>query len=423
MKDSSFKTKMPVAPIIAWCLYEAASSSYSIIVTTFIFATYFATKVAQNDIIGTHQWANATALAGLIIALSSPLFGAIADHGGHHKRWLLFFTMLCVVSSALLWFAYPSINAVYFTLACVVIGTIGFEVALVFYNAYLPFIVPKKYLGRISGWGWGCGYLGGIIALSIALVVFVKSNLLGLDTHNAAQIRIAGPFVALWYLVLSLPLFLLAPTIPSHALALPAAVKAGWRELLSTLKKMPQEKNILLYLIAHMIYTDGLNTLFAFGGIYAAGTYGLSFEEVLLFGITMNITAGIGAAALAWMDDYVGSKQTVLYSLVSITLLGIPILFLHDKYQFWTVALLVCLFVGPIQSASRSLMVRLIAAKEMSTEMFGLYALSGKITAFIGPWILGTMTLYFGSQRVGMGTVLVFFALGALLLLPVKVEQ
>jgi UMF1 family MFS transporter len=305
----------------------------------------------------------------------------------------------------------------------VVTGTVGFEVALVFYNAYLPFIVPKKYLGRICGWGWGCGYLGGILSLSIALMFFVKTNKLGLDLTSAEQIRICGPFVAVWYALLSLPLFFFLPDIPSPSHALPRAIKAGWRELRSTLKKLPQEKNILLYLISHMIYTDGLNTLFAFGGIYAAGTYGMSFEEVLLFGITINISAGLGAVCLAWVDDYLGSKPTVIISLICITALGFPILFLHSKNMFWIIALLVCLFVGPIQSASRSLMVRLIAERETSTEMFGLYALSGKITAFVGPWLLGWITVLSGSQRVGMATVLVFFALGAALLVPVKIEQ
>jgi UMF1 family MFS transporter len=172
-----------------------------------------------------------------------------------------------------------------------------------------------------------------------------------------------------------------------------------------------------------MIYTDGLNTLFAFGGIYAAGTYGLSFEQVLMFGITMNITAGIGAMLLGWVDDFLGSKLTVVISLICLTIFGIPLLFLHDKYVFWAMALVLCLFVGPVQSASRSIMVRLIAEKNMSAEMFGLYSLSGKITAFIGPWLLGMMTMAFASQRVGMATVLVFFAVGALLLLPVKVQQ
>lgn len=404
---------------MAWCLYDWAAAAFSIIVITFIFAPYFTTQIAANQIVGTYQWANAISLAGIVIALTSPLFGAIADHGGHHKRWLFFFTWICILSAALLWFSYPKINFVYFTLGCVAIGTIGLEVGLVFYNAFLSYLAPKDYLGRISGWGWGSGYLGGILSLSIALFVFVKTKVPWLDTQTAEQIRICGPFVALWFALFSVPLFFWVPDIPTTPNSLRDAVRIGWRELMSTIKKLPSEKNILLYLFSHMIYTDGLNTLFAFGGIYAAGTYGLSFEEVLLFGITMNITAGIGAILLGWMDDYLGSKETVLVSLIFLMIIGIPLLFLHSKYLFWAVALLLSIFVGPVQSASRSLMIRLIEGKP-SAEMFGLYAFSGKITAFIGPWLLGFATLTFQSQRAGMATVLVFFAVGAILLLPVK---
>lgn len=416
-------TKRRIKPVLSWCFYDWASSSFSVIVTTFIFSTYFTTKVATNEIIGTFQWANATALAGVIIAITSPLVGAIADHGGHHKRWILFFTMISIFAAACLYFSYPRTSYVYYTLICVVIGTVGLEVAYVFYNSFLPVLAPKSYLGRISGWGWGFGYLGGIAALSIALYVFVKHGHTWFDSATAQQIRICGPFTALWYLVFSLPLFFFVPEISKRSKPMGQAVRAGCRELYATLKMLPREGNILLYLFAHMIYADGLNTLFAFGGIYAAGTYGLSFEEVLLFGITMNITAGLGALLLGWLDDFAGSKPTVFISLGCLTLFGAPLLFLHDKYIFWAVALLLCIFVGPVQSASRSLMVHLISDKNMSAEMFGLYALSGKITAFIGPWLLGIMTYEFGSQRVGMATVFVFFIIGGLLLIPVRVTK
>lgn len=417
------KERKSVLTIFTWCLYDWACASFSIIVVTFIFSPYFTTKVAANEILGTYQWANAASLAGIIIAISSPIFGAIADYGGQHIRWLIFFSWLCIIPTSLLWFAYPDPNAVYFTLTCVVIGSIGYEVAQVFYNSFLFELAPREFLGRISGFGWGSGYLGGIVALTLALFLFVRPHPAFLDTNTLEQIRICGPFAALWFAIFSLPFFIRAPSLTTSFRPLRMALRVGIRELFITLKKLRHEKNILLYLIAHMIYTDGLNTLFAFGGIYAAGTFGLSFEEVLLFGITMNIAAGTGAFALSWIDDFIGPKLTIIGSLCFLILLGIIILILHDKYIFWGVALTLCLFVGPVQSASRSLMVHLIATKKISAEMFGLYALSGKITAFMGPWVLGTATYFYQSQRVGMGTVLIFFTIGLLLLLPVKVKR
>jgi UMF1 family MFS transporter len=406
-------------PIAAWCAYDWAAASFPIIVTTFVFATYFTTNIAENKTLGTYQWANATALAGFIIAFASPLMGAIADYAGHHKRWLLGLAIVCAVSASLLWFAYPQPSAVYFTLTCVVLGTVGFEMASVFYNAFLPRIAPKNYIGRISGWGWGSGYLGGIVALSIVLLVFFSGKISWLNTETAAPVRLCGPFVAVWFTLFALPFFVWVPELEHRSTPLPKAVKQGWRDLIRTLKQLPKEKNIFLYLIAHMFYADGLNTLFAFGGIYAAGTFHLTLKEVLWFGITMNVAAGIGAILLSFMDDLLGSKRTVLLSLVGLASLGVPILFLQDKWWFWGCSLLVSLFVGPVQSASRSLMVRLIH-EDASAEMFGLYALSGRVTAFMGPWILGAVTLAYSSQRAGMATVLIFFVVGGLLLLPVR---
>lgn len=404
---------------ISWCIYDWAQAAFPIIVTTFVFATYFTTHIANNEITGTSQWANATALIGITIAILSPIFGAISDHSGRHRIWLLLFTLICVFSSAMLWFSYPSEKFVYTTLFWIVIGTVSYEIALVFYNSFLPHIVPEKYLGRFSGWAWGLGYIGGIFALSIALFVFIKPNPHWLDTQTAAQIRICGPFVAIWFALFSLPLFIFVPDTPSSHLSVAIAVKRGLRELGHTLKELPQHKNLLLYLVAHLIYIDGLNTVFAFGGIYAAGTFGMDLTHVLLFGITMNIVAGIGAILLAWVDDYLGSKTTILLSIVGLTICSVPLLLVHNTSLFWGLALLLAIFVGPVQAASRSLMARLSPLNK-STEMFGLYAFSGRVTSFVGPWLLGIMTIHFHSQRAGMSTVILFFIVGGLLMLGVK---
>lgn len=401
--------------LFAWCLYDWACSAFPIIVTTFVFATYFTTHVAANEISGTYQWANATALAGIIIAISSPVFGAIADYRGHLKRWLFAFTLLCIVCSALLWYAYPQPSAIYPTLTFVVLGTIGLEIAIVFYNSFLPHIAPANYIGRISGWAWGLGYFGGIVALSITLFGFIKTKPAWLDMQTAEQIRICGPLTALWFLIFSLPLFFFVPETQTTQRSLSSAIKQGLRELANTLRSLPKQKNLTLYLITHMIYADGLNTLFAFGGIYAAGTFHMSFADILLFGITMNISAGMGAVALAWVDDYIGSKPTILISLTCLVIFGLPLLLVKDAHAFWGIALFLSLFLGPTQAASRSLMAR-ITPIQKSTEMFGLYALSGKVTAFMGPWALGFATLHFNSQRAGMATILLFFFVGAVLM-------
>ena len=413
------KTSKPA--IVAWCFYDWANSAFSTLVITFIFATYFTQAVAKTEIIGTAQWGNAIALAGIIVALLSPLLGAIADHQGCRKPWLACFTLLMIVSSALLWFIKPENQYTIGMLTLVVLGTIGFEIGVVFYNAMLRGLAPKNYIGRISGWAWGLGYAGGLVCLIIALIVFVNSDTawFHLNPKTAAQIRICGPLVAIWIMIFSLPLFSLTPDAAATGIRTSVAINRGCKTLWHTLRTLPQHKSILLFLIARMLYIDGLNTLFAFGGIYAAGTFGLSFSQVLQFGIAMNITAGLGAAAFAWIDDYFGAKKTVLISLVAMIMTGSGILLVQSQLWFWILALILGLFVGPVQAASRSFMVRL-APPEIMTEMFGLYAFSGKATAFVNPWLVGMLTLAFNSQRIGMASVIGFLIVGALLLSRVK---
>lgn len=402
--------------VTAWCLYDWASSAFSSIVTTFIFATYFTTKIAADSITGTYQWANAASISGIFIAILSPVFGAIADYGGKHKYWLFVFTYTSAISTALLWFAYPTQESIFFTLTIVIIATITYEIAQVFYNSFLLDLVPKTHIGRISGIGWGLGYIGGIVALAITLFLFIEPRIPWLTNNLDANIRICGPFVALWYGVFALPIFIMVPSLKVVKRPFPVALHEGLKRLYHTVKKLPGEKNILLYLIARMFYIDGLNTVFAFGGIYAAGTFGMSFQKVLLFGITMNIAAGIGALSLSFVDDWIGPKKTIMVSIGCLIIFGGFLVFVEAEWLFWIASLCLCIFVGPVQSASRSLMVRLIVSKSLVSEMFGLYALSGRVTAFLGPWILGVMTYHFASQRVGIGSILFFFAIGGILL-------
>ena len=406
---------------IAWCVFDWANSGYPTVIVTFVFAAYFAQAVAPSPTVGTTQWGYALSISGVFIALLSPAVGAVADRGGPRKPWLGGFSAVCMAAAATLWLVRPDPDDVLLGLVIFAIGNGAFEIATVFYNAMLPGLVPERRLGRLSGWGWGLGYLGGLVCLVIALVVFVQPETppFGLDKQAAENVRIVGPMVAAWYALFALPLFLWTPDRPSSHLPLRDAVALGLGDLMRTFRDIRRHADIARFLAARILYIDGLNTLFAFGGIYAAGTFGMTLDEIIRFGIAMNVTAGLGAAGFAWIDDRIGARPTILIALGGMIALGIPLLLVETKAGFWLLALPLGIFMGPAQAASRSLMARL-APVGKSTEMFGLFALSGKITAFLGPAVLAFTTDAFASQRAGMATVLVFLALGGLILLTVR---
>lgn len=414
------KKKASFLSLFSWCLFDWANSSFSTIVITFIFSTYFTQAIAANKIIGTAQWGDAMALAGIIIAILSPILGAIADHHGKRKPWLALFSLITIISAALLWYAKPELAYVHFTLTCVVLGTIGMEVGMVFYNAMLSDIAPKEFLGRLSGWAWGMGYIGGLVALVIALFVLLNhSAWFGLNLKTEEQVRICGPMVAIWFTLFGWPLFAFTPDQPRSGLGMYRSMLKGLHSLYLTLRKAREHKNIMIFLLGRMLYTDGLNTLFTFGGIYAAGTFGMSYSKIIMYGIMMNISAGIGSGVLAWLDDYKGSKFTILFSIILMVTAGLGTLLVTSELWFWLLSWIVGLCVGPIQAASRSYIIR-ITPPAMITEMFGLFALSGKATAFVGPWLVGLITLWTQSQRLGMSTVMIFMLSGAALLFFVK---
>ncbi len=409
---------------IAWCLFDFANSSFPTVITTFVFAAYYIKAIAPTPEQGTTEWGYANAFGALLIAIASPVLGAIADNAGPRKPWLFALSAVCIAATALLWFARPEASAATLALTLFVIATIGFEIGVVFYNAMLNDIAPPGYLGRLSGWGWGLGYAGGLLCLAVALFVLVRPDppLFGFDPAAAEHVRATGPLVALWFAVFAVPLFLYVPDLPSSGKTTGEAVRAGLNQLRATLANIRAYRTIVRYLIARMIYTDALVTLFAFGGVYAAGTFGMALDEVIMFGIAINVTSGLGAAAFAWIDDWLGAKPTILIALAGLIVLGVAILVIHDKTWFWLLGLGLGIFFGPAQAASRSLMARL-APKQLETEMFGLYALSGKATAFMGPFALGLVTDIFDSQRAGMATIIVFLAVGFILLAPIKVAS
>lgn len=407
--------------LLAWALYDWATSPFAAIVVTFVFPAYFTRAIATDELSGTAQWGWAMTASALAVAFLSPPLGAVADAGGRRKPWLVNFTVLGALATAGLWWAMPSPTAVLATLVLVAVANAAIEIAGVFYNAMLPDLAPPERLGRWSGWAWSLGYAGGLTALLLLLGVFVQAETppFGLDEASAEHVRIAGPLVAVWLLVFTLPLVLLVPDRPATPLGPIAAVVHGLARLRGGLALLRGDRPLALFLVARLVYNDGLNTLFSFGGIYAAGTFGMAIDEVILFGVVLNVTAGVGAWLLAALDDRLGSKPTILIALAGLTVFGALALLATDKATFWAAGTCLGLFVGPTQAASRTLMARL-TPPDRRAELFGFYALTGKITAFVGPALLAGATLLFASQRGGMAVILLFFVIGGLLLLLVR---
>ncbi len=407
--------------LAAWCSFDWANSAFPTVITTFVFAAYFTEGVSADKAAGTAAWGYAISVSAVLIAVLSPILGAVADHGGRRKPWLLVLTMTCVAASAGLWWVEPDASFALMALVLVVIANTAFETGMVFYNAMLADLVPRDKLGRLSGWAWGLGYFGGLACLVVMLAGFIQTDApwFGLSKDMAEHVRISGPVVAVWFALFSLPMFLWVPDKPKSTIPAAQAVKQGMRALSDTIRRIGEFRNVARFLIARMFFIDGLNTLFAFGGIYAAGTFGFSFEDLILFGIGMNVTAGLGAAGFAWADDRFGAKAVIMVAVSGLIVLSAIVLVVESKILFWTFGLPLGLFVGPAQSASRSMMARMAPA-DMRTEMFGLFALSGKATAFMGPALLGWVTVTMDSQRWGMATILAFFVVGLWLMRGVR---
>jgi UMF1 family MFS transporter len=291
------------------------------------------------------------------------------------------------------------------------LANVGFEIATIFNNAMLPEIAPPGKIGRISGWAWGLGYGGGLACLIVILALF--------DTSSLDEVRATSLLVAAWFAVFTIPLWLWTPDMPATGIPFGRAVRDGLVMLWGTLRHIGRTRNIALYLLAHMIYGDGLATLFAMGGVFAQGAFGMTTAEVLQFAVALNVTAGLGAAAFGWVDDRIGPKRTILISLAGLIVTGAVVLGLHDKLAFLIAGSVLGIFIGPAQAASRSLLARLVPEGQ-ETEMFGLYAFSDKATSFIGPATFGIALDLTGSARAGMATILVFFLVGAALLAAVK---
>jgi UMF1 family MFS transporter len=405
----------------AWALYDWANSAFPTVVSTFVIAAYFAQGVAPDPATGQAMWGWMQTAAGLAIAVLSPVLGAVADAGGRRRLMLLICTVVTSVFTALIWFATPQPESMLWALTCVGVATVGFELGTVFYNSMLPQVAPLERLGRISGLAWGLGYAGGLACLAVSLLLLVRPDPspLGLDRANAEHVRATAVLVAVWMLGFGWPVLLALPDPAGARPGWKAAARNGLAEILSVLRGLPRRPAMARFLVARLFYTDGLNTLFAFGAIFAAGVFGMTFEEILLFGIALNVTAGLGAAGFGLLEDRLGSRQTILVALAAMIVIGFGLVIVESKTMFWGLAMALGIFMGPAQSASRSYMAAMAPPGEVSAH-FGLFALSGRITGFLGPAALAVVTGITGNQRMGMATVLVFLAIGAAVMLTVR---
>ncbi len=430
----------------SWALYDWAVQPVYSVITTFIFAPYFATVVVGNSVRGQTLWGYAMAAVGVLIAILSPILGAIADASGQRKHWTAVFAALTALGCAALWIAAPQAPSELrlAILGAVVLAVVSANLSQVFNNAMLPGLGRPERIGRLSGFSWGLGYLGGLTALTLILGGPALLAHLGhpLDTAGHRVERAVGPLIGFWIVVFSIPLFLFTPEAAASRTPGAGVVRHGLARLAKTAREArSHHRNILLFLVARMIAYDGLNAIFAFGGIYAAGIFHWSMAELGIFGLILLVFGAAGAWIGGLLDDRFGAKATILVATAGVTLASIGVLSLTAHSIFFGIpasgpaghgffasttervflgfAIVLGICGGPMQAASRSLLARL-SPPEMTTELFGFYAATGQVTSFAAPLSIAVLTETFASQRAGLAAVLAFLIVGFFLLLPVE---
>jgi MFS transporter, UMF1 family len=402
--------------VLAWCLYDFGSSAFNTLVLTFVFSLFFTQVIAPDYNTGTVWWTRAVNLSALVVALMTPVLGAIADSSGRKKAFLLVFAAQSILFTILLFFV-GTTNAM-LALGVFVIANIGFEAANVFYSAFLPDVSSDDNIGRVSGTGFFLGYIGGLISLVIALQMIEK----WITKTDHMNVRSTLLLVAGWFLVFALPLFLWVKQRTAVATSEGNPVRAGFGRLYETLKHARHYKEAAKLLAARMIYNDGLATIFSVAAIYLGAVFGMEMRQVLTMAIGLNVFAGIGAFAFGFVDDKIGGKKTILISLVLLiagTIYGTRV---STVGAFWGAAAILGLMIGPNQAASRSLLSKLVP-DDKQAEFFGLYAFSGKVSSLMGPLVYGTVVARTGDHRLAMTSIISFFIVGGIILLFVREKE
>ena len=403
--------------ILNFALYDFANSAFTTIIITFIFSTYFAKQIAPNPVLGQSYWGWAIGTTGILVAIIGPILGSYADKKNFTEFFIKLFTIICISLTTLLWFSKPSEKYLLFTLIIVALANFFYELSLIFYNSILKRISKTSDLGKSSGFSFALGYIGGILILIICIKIFIDNDVLpfGLSKENSENIRATSIVVAVWYLIFSIPfLFSLKKKINNKIELSSDNIKKIkdliWNNGLNNLGK---------FLIARMLYADGLNAIIVMGGIFAVGVFNLEIKDLLILSILMNVTAFIGAIVGGYANDKFSSKSVIIFSLLGLIISSSIILFVKSQLFFLIFASINGFFIGPIQSASRVFITKSIDENNQASG-FGLFALSGKLTSFIGPLLVSTITYISSSQRIGFSSAIILLLIGLLILLKVK---
>ena len=433
--------------VLGWMMFDWAAQPFFTVVTTFIFGPYFISRMANDPASGQAAWGYGIAAGGLIIAVLSPVLGSIADQTGPRKPWIAFFAMIKILALCGLWFAAPGSSLVG-VVALFTLASIAAEFSIVFNDSMLLRLVPKAGIGRVSNLAWGLGYLGGMIVL-IFIIAFLAASpetgktllgldpLFGLDPVQGEDARASGPISALWYAIFILPMFLFTPDAGERR-AMGVAVRDGLSELKSTLGEVRHRSGIFRFLIARMIYQDGVNALLALGGGFAAALFGWSITEIGVYGIMLNVVAIFSCLYASRLDTRLGSKAVVLIAILILLIATIGIISTGPGFTFFgalmlgaadsgglfgtaaekayiAFGLLIGVAFGPVQASSRAYMARSVSEHEAG-RYFGIYALAGRATSFLAPFMVASVTVATGSPRLGMATIILFFAAGLVIL-------
>ena len=432
---SPARTRSRTMQVAAWASWDWGSAAFNAVMTTFVFTVYLTSQSFGDPAQASAVLATGIALAGVAVAVLAPVLGQRADAGGRRKTWLGINTLAVCVLTAACFFVFPGPEFLIFGVVLIALANVFSEFAGVNYNAMLSQISTPATVGKVSGFGWSMGYVGGIAALALVLVGFVQPDVGWFGVTEEADflnIRSVALFCAVWFALFALPLMFAVPEVPRKAGSARIGFLASYGLLFRRIKAIYKTSpHTIWFLLSSAVFRDGLAAVFTFGGIIAAETFGWPLSQVIVFAIFGNIVAAIGALGGGFLDDRVGPKKVIIFSLVGLLVSGGFIAFFGPENQslfglewsgdttFWIFGLLLCLFVGPAQSSSRAFLARL-APEGDEAELFGLYATTGRAVSFLAPALFALFITIFGAQRYGILGILLVLLLGLLALLPVR---